>query len=879
MKRIVIRVQLLGLVAAISSCAQMTGPGARERAAPAPSRAAYDAMLDELVPGMGAGNVVERQEPQQAFEDLCLHAARPGADAERAALCRAVAGRLGPETPKPARVWMLRQLANIAGDESVTKLAELLNDRDPRIRELTRRALQNIPSLAAAGALCWALEYADQSEWRVALINAVAAHPKAPAYIDLMGRGAGRSTYGTLRALTDGNDSAVATAAIAALADLGGSQAVEILYAAWRDGPHACREAAAAALIRVAERLIHNGEREQAEDIFADMYRSNVPPDLRIAVLHGLVTVRGADALPLLLELVTGADPHLAASAARLAEGIPDPAVTPTLVEAFRSASPAARVLLLGTFAARGDMAAHPTVVGAVASRDERVRVAALEALRHLGDSSTALLLAQAAAVGNDRERQAARRSLDLLRGGDVDPAILAGIEEHADAAVRCELIRSTAARWYRPAIPTLFTAARDPAEPVRVAAFNALGDLVLENHLPELVQRLVDVAGHEARQAAENAVAEAALRVDGVEQRAMPVLAVLESTSGAPKASLIRVLGRIGGGRALGAIRTVRGSVEDEVVDAAVRALANWPDPEVMDDLLDIAQSSPSQTHAVLAVRGYVRLVRLPGEREPLETFRLLEKAMPLAQRPEEKRLVLGALAEVRHVGALRMAESLLDDETLRDEAGVSTLAIARALAAEECDAALAAIERVRAAPVGEKVRQQVEEASEFIRRFRGYSAAWLIAGPYHQAGKNASALFDLVFPPEAPDVADVEWRPLAVNNHANPWVFDLARAVGGDNRCVYVKTSVWSEQQQTVRLEIGSDDAVKAWLNGELVHSNLVSRPVTPGEDKVTVTLTEGRNTLLLKVVQGGGAWAFCAGFKTLEGDTLEDLKFKQE
>jgi HEAT repeat protein len=871
--------QLLGLVAAISSCAQMTGPGVRERAASAPSRAAYDAMLDELIPGMGAENIVDRETPQQTFEDLCLHAARSGAEAERVALCRAVVSRLGPETPKPARIWMLRQLAHVGGNESVTRLAELLSDADPRIRELSRRALQNIPSTAAAGALCWALEYADDSDWRVALINAIAAHPKAPAYIDLMGRGAGGSTYTTLGELAGGGDDAVAFASITALAELGGPTAVETLHAVWRGGWPARADAAATGLIRVAERRLYEGEPDVAEEIFAEMYGSHVTPELHVAALHGLVAIRGADALPLLLELVTGDDPYLAATAARFAEGIPGQAVTARLVEAFRGASPVAQVLLLGTLAARGDMAAHPTVVTAVASPDERVRIAALGALRDLGDDSTVLLLAQAAAVGSDKERAVARESLTRLRDGDVDAAILAGIEEHADAAVRCELIRSTAARWYRPAIPTLFAASKDPAEAVRVAALRALGDLALENHLPELVQRLIDVAGDEARQAAEDAVVKTALRIEEAEQRAGPVLAALEGASGNAKASLVRVLGRIGGPRALEAIRAARLSVEGEVVDAAVRALANWPDPEVLDDLLDIARSSLDQTHAVLALRGYVRLVRLPSERPPLETFEMLEKVMPLAQRPDERKLVLSALADVRHVSALQTAESLLDDETLRDEAGVTTLAIARALAAEEPEAARAAIEKVRAAPVSEKVRQQADQTADFLRRFEGYSAAWLLAGPYVREGENAAALFDLAFPPETSGAADVEWRRLLVNNPANPWIFDLAGAVGGENRCVYVRTSVWSEQQQTVRLEIGSDDGVRAWLNGELVHSNLVYRGITPAEDKVPVTLKSGWNTLMLKIVQGGGAWGFCAGFRTLDGDALEGLKFKPE
>ena len=294
---------------------------------------------------------------------------------------------------------------------------------------------------------------------------------------------------------------------------------------------------------------------------------------------------------------------------------------------------------------------------------------------------------------------------------------------------------------------------------------------------------------------------------------------------------------------------------------------------------MLMIARISADEAHPVLALRGYVRLVRLPSDRTPVETFRMLEEAMTIASRPEEKKLVLGGLADVRHIDALMMADLHLGDEALCDEAAVAMLTIARALAAEQPDAAVAAIRKVQAAPTSDGVHRQAAEAAEFIDRFAGYGAAWLVAGPYMEEGQNAEKLFDIAFPPEAPDAQNVEWAPLAVSKHDNPWIFDLAKAVGGGNRCVYVKSEIWSDTQQPVRLEIGSDDAVKAWLNGSLVHSNLVYRGVEPAQDKLDVTLNQGWNTLTLKIVQGGGAWGFCAGFRAPDGGKLEGLKFRAE
>ncbi|MHC4477130.1 MAG: hypothetical protein ACYTEL_15900 [Planctomycetota bacterium] len=65
-------------------------------------------------------------------------------------------------------------------------------------------------------------------------------------------------------------------------------------------------------------------------------------------------------------------------------------------------------------------------------------------------------------------------------------------------------------------------------------------------------------------------------------------------------------------------------------------------------------------------------------------------------------------------------------------------------------------------------------------------------------------------------------------------------------------------AEETQGV-LGIGSDDCVKVWLNGELVHENLVTRGVIPDCDHVPVTFKKGNNQLVLKILNYGGPWGF--------------------
>jgi len=58
---------------------------------------------------------------------------------------------------------------------------------------------------------------------------------------------------------------------------------------------------------------------------------------------------------------------------------------------------------------------------------------------------------------------------------------------------------------------------------------------------------------------------------------------------------------------------------------------------------------------------------------------------------------------------------------------------------------------------------------------------------------------------------------------------------------------------------LSLGSDDGIKVWLNGKLVHRNLVCRGSAPGQDTAPVKLAKGRNRVLVKVEQQLGGFNF--------------------
>jgi hypothetical protein len=88
-----------------------------------------------------------------------------------------------------------------------------------------------------------------------------------------------------------------------------------------------------------------------------------------------------------------------------------------------------------------------------------------------------------------------------------------------------------------------------------------------------------------------------------------------------------------------------------------------------------------------------------------------------------------------------------------------------------------------------------------------------------------------------------------------------DLTKHFKDPHQMIYTWAQIDMPEETTAVLGIGSDDAVKVWLNGELVHENWISRGVEFDSDQVPVTFKQGKNHLVLKIQnQGGGPWGFC-------------------
>ena len=102
------------------------------------------------------------------------------------------------------------------------------------------------------------------------------------------------------------------------------------------------------------------------------------------------------------------------------------------------------------------------------------------------------------------------------------------------------------------------------------------------------------------------------------------------------------------------------------------------------------------------------------------------------------------------------------------------------------------------------------------------------------------------------------------AAGNNLNDMANDTGLGSGDiDHHVAYGFVPLDSPRAQKTTMLVGSDDAVKVWLNGDLVHNHAINRGAGDFQDQFPVTLKEGKNLLLVAVYEGGGSWSGFFGF----------------
>jgi hypothetical protein len=115
--------------------------------------------------------------------------------------------------------------------------------------------------------------------------------------------------------------------------------------------------------------------------------------------------------------------------------------------------------------------------------------------------------------------------------------------------------------------------------------------------------------------------------------------------------------------------------------------------------------------------------------------------------------------------------------------------------------------------------------------------------------------------------------WTP----HQTTDYFIDFLKSFGterGEDAAGYAVAYVLADEEMKVRLSVGSNDQCKAWVNGKQVIRFTETRTLDKDTDSGDVTLVQGQNVLVFKVINEKNNWQGAARFLK-DGAGVKNLK----
>jgi len=599
-----------------------------------------------------------------------------------------------------AKDYACRQLALVGSDACLPALGALL--AKPRSAHMARYALEGLGGTAAAAKL---REMLGQTQGREQI-----------GIVISLGRMADPEAAAPIASLLAVDNLELRAVAVVALGRIGTVPAAEALLEFAGSAPESLRTAMIDAQLDAAESLCRQQQYDVAVRICESLSNAD-SPRVQAAALRGILAAKPAESLELVLAGLAAEEAWKRAVAADYIHAMRAPEQIGAIAAAIARLPAAGQIAALDSLKNRRDPSVRTAALQAVDSSDSAVRVAALRALIASAEADDVPKLVGLAATEPDAAVSAAAfDTVRLMPSAGTDEALSSLMSQDTPVqpvAVRCALARR--APVFAPRFVPLCTAA---SAETRLAAFAALEVMATAAEAEALVQLLSKTAPGAERDAADRAVWMSGLQIPDPAAREALHKTALGAADAAGQAALLPTLARFGGSELLGVVHNAMASADEALRDAGYRALANWPDATVADELLQIAKSSPVEGYRVWALRAYARVVSLPSDRPPQQTFEMLSVAMELATRTEDRELFISRLAAVRVPDALARLLTFVDQPDLRKAAIPAVFTLAKGLSQSHPDEARAAIEKIRPLTDDPALRQQIPKVLRDIQQ-----------------------------------------------------------------------------------------------------------------------------------------------------------------
>lgn len=565
------------------------------------------------------------------------------------------------------KMAVCRYLRLIGTAQSVPILERMLFREDSC--DMARFALEKIPGIEAEKALIRSLSR-NGKEQRLGSISSLGQR-KAVSAVPELGRLLGLS------------DLEIQVASARALGHIAGSEATRILTSTLRESQDELNFQVATALLNCAEKSSIDGDIEQTSGLYRRLSGSQFSVSVRAAALKGLIASDKERSKTIILDALKSTDSGIhAAAISKITEVFEDQDIQ-LVIDELSHLPVKSQVALLNVLPHYPKKAVLPTVIEATKNENEWIQISALAILGRIGDASVIPFLAGYASQSQGNVRQTARESLLNLSGSEVDQTILLLLIKNADSSLQSELVRCTGDRKIEAGKHILFDLIRTSGDPrLRLEAARNLEKITDPSDLPSLLDLLIGSEEEAEREELRRAVVSVASKIPIRDTRAEAVRKMLaEVKDDRAKSELYRVMGGIGDHSVLPLLRFALNRKDSPVYDGAVRAFVDWPDTNVKEDLFWIVQTAENPLHRALALRAGLQMAGRDRLQRPASAVEFLQRGLELSERTEDKTMVLALLPRFPCAESLKLAFSLLAEESVQEEARLAVQKILYAL------------------------------------------------------------------------------------------------------------------------------------------------------------------------------------------------------
>jgi HEAT repeat protein len=549
-----------------------------------------------------------------------------------------------------SKQFACRQLRVIGSEKSLPILSDLLSDA--KTTDIARYALEKIHGNAVDEALVKLLG-SSSNNIQLGIINTLGVRESENA-------------VSILSDLLKNHDSEISIAAAFALGKIANRESAQRLDEYSTKAKGQLKIVIWDSYLSCADELVIQNKYEDANGIYSNIYRKDIPNYLKRAALVGIINTSKNQAKEILERISNESDEMKLVAISKIRDLRKANEIT-EFAELLSSLSPANQIQMLSVFEDIADKKSKPYVLETLNSENEAVRIASIKALANIGNENDVLTIVEIAAHKSGDEADYARSTLDLLKGEKIDPTIIKNLAIASDD-VKVELIRIVGTRNIKSAFNGIIDLTKSKNSKIRAEAYRSLSEISTDDNLADLTIILLNPPFKADRKKAERTISKVISKDPNSKNNGI-ILNSLETTSDIEnKCSLLKLLGYTNNNDAFKMLNNELQSDNEKIKLASVIGLSSWSTPEPLTKLVQVAETTNDEKIRSTALKGFTNFINLDKNLSDEQRINLYKKSLELAKSGNERNIALDGIGHIDNFESLEIFRSYTNQVDVKE-------------------------------------------------------------------------------------------------------------------------------------------------------------------------------------------------------------------